>query len=301
MLDSRKARVGLLLVGLGVFGVGAYFGSMSRGDEEAERPTLEAIEGPGDALDAISVADADDDAANLPGTTASSSADGAGQSTAVAVVFETDDLDLAAELGPVDTSALSLTEDGRLLARSSLDEAVEAMSRYPSANVTVVGHAFAESDDASHDRSHLLADLVAAYLEAAGVDADRLSTVGMGSSPIVSDDGRSLEVALEELDGDALFVSGSTEFTPAGLLVIDELRAILIEYPSEGIELAVYSFSEVDTDVNHDLSHRQGDALASALVQVGVDRGRLVVVGRSDAADFAQDGRANYVQVTPLD
>lgn len=300
MMDSWVARVGVLVIVLVVFGVGGYLAWASTGDQTEERPTLEAIEGPGNALDAITAAD--EGSANLPdGTTAPSPANGVGQPQTVAIVFESDDPDLAAELSGLDTSSLGLTSDGRLDQPSTLDGAVEAMGRYPSSAVTIVGHAFAESEAASHDRSHLLANLVAAHLEAAGVDGSRLSTVGMGAAPVARDDRPTLAVALDGVDGDTLFVSGSTEFTPAGLLVVDELSAILTEYPSEGVELAVYTYSEVDSDANHDLSHRQGDALANALAKAGVDQGRLVVVGRSDAAAFAQNGRANYVEVTPLD
>lgn len=300
MMDSWGARIGVLVVVLVVFGVGAYLGWMSTSDETEARPTLEAIEGPRDALDAITATD--DGAANVPeGTTAPAPVDGGGEAQTVALVFESDDPDLAAELSGLDTSSLSLTSDGRLAQPSTLDGAVEAMGRYPSATVTIVGHAFAESEAASHDRSHLFADLAAAHLEAAGVDGSRLSTVGMGAAPVESDGRPSLEVVLDGLDGDSLFVPGSTDFTAAGLLMIDELRAILTDYPAGDVEVAVFTYSETSTEANHDLSHRQGDALVDALTQAGVDQNRLVVVGRSDAADFAQTGRANYVRVTPLD
>lgn len=81
------------------------------------------------------------------------------------VVFETDSDELAA------------------VAQATLDKVVAAMNRYPRPVVETGGHTDADgADDYNRDLSQRRADAVVAYITSAGIETERLRSVGFGES-----------------------------------------------------------------------------------------------------------------------
>ena len=81
-------------------------------------------------------------------------------------------------------------DDAELEPRSSreLDQLVGLLERYPAARLRIVGHTDATGTEAyNRELSRRRAAAVVAYLEAAGVSADRLTSEGRGLSEAVAD------------------------------------------------------------------------------------------------------------------
>lgn len=224
------------------------------------------------------------------------------------LLFDTDDSVLSGELSGIHGTAVALDADGALTSevQRNLDRVADALAQYPATSLTLVAYAYASSPGASHDRSHALVDEAVAYLEGRGVEADRLSTVGMGDAPtdidreteVKIDVGASAAVsrAIRQVDTEMIsFESGTDRLTPESLAILTEVSNALALDATRQVEISVHTYTETTSQENHDLSHRQGDAVAAVLVEAGAGRDRLLVIGHGDPPQFAQSGRDSYV------
>ena len=291
------ATLSIVIVGLILLAGGAYFLAGSDDDAGDGTGRLQAAEGPGTASSTTAAA------LELPAIAADldrivPAGDGRGMN----VALRSADPDLALALGQLEPSPVRLGADGRLLPAQPavLDGAVELLQRHPAATVEVVGYAVAETAALSHDRSHAVADAVAAYLVDRGIGPSRLATIGMGDEPLAQLPAGPLIVPV---GGDVVTVEFGTDgtLTPAGQRAVDELAALLTLDPDTVVELAVYAHAAGDSDANHDLSHRHGDAIVAAMAATGIDPGRLVVVGRGDADEVDDREGSTYVRVSRRD
>lgn len=229
-----------------------------------------------------------------------------------ALRFDTDDADLAETLSGIGGASTALDADDGLTAEATatLDRVNDALNEHPTSTLTLIGYAYADSQSASHDRSHDVLDAAEAYLTGRGVDADRLSTVGLGRTPIESDRETRVElsvgpqatisVALAQIDTDRIaFTAETGGLTDESLELLDDVAAALALDPTVAIVISAHSYTGEDSQQNHDLSHLQGDAVVDALVDAGVAADRLTVVGHGDPPHFAQTGRDSYITFQP--
>jgi outer membrane protein OmpA-like peptidoglycan-associated protein len=222
---------------------------------------------------------------------------------AMTVVVRSDDVELAAAIRELETAPLRLGNDGRFVPSvpAVLVEAAALLEQHAQATVELVGYAAAESPELSQDRSHALADAVGRYLVGRGVDPSRLTTIGMGDVPLEPLPAEPLMLTVGEADLLVDFEPGSAVLTPDGQRAVDDLASMLILDADLMIKLAVFSYTGGGHDANHDLSHRQGDAIRDVLVAAGMASDHVMVVGRGDAPDFDRGEGATYVSVSEID
>ena len=237
----------------------------------------------------------------------------AGRTDVVRVAADDPDLDRALDALPLDD--VSLDDDGSL-GEGGVDvlaAAVELIAAEPSTPVVVVGYAYLDDPDASHDRSHALVDQVADYFVAAGVDSGRIDVVGLGDTPIAVDgvetevelevgSPAALALALREIDEERIqFEPGTATLTPGGRATLAEVATVLALDDTQRVEISAHTYTEGASEANHDLSHLQGEAVIAELVAAGIDPERLVLVAHGDPDGFRVEGRGSYVSFYELD
>jgi len=97
------------------------------------------------------------------------------------------------------------------------------------------------------------------------------------------------------------FLTGTSEFTDSGLEAIVALAEAMSVDPASKVEISVHTYTEADSDLNHELSRRQGGAIGAALAGLGIDADRIVVLGHGDPPQFAEPGRDTYISLNPID
>ena len=179
--------------------------------------------------------------------------------------------------------------------------------------VVLVGYTWSgSSDHLNHELSHDLLDRAALQLEAAGVPASRIMSVGLGSAPVeisqrstvvtaTAGDDAAIAVALRSIAPDAVsFVPGTGELTPAGMRALNSVPPILQAHPDAVVEVAVHSYQLPTSQANHDLSRVQADAIETYLYDQGLMADRLLMVAHGDPPHFAVPGRDSVVTFTVL-
>ena len=228
--------------------------------------------------------------------------------------FKTTNSELSLTLSALDLDAIELDDTSAITpdGLAVLDEVASLLGEHPNADLVLIAHAFADSETASHDLSHHLADDAVGHLRSLGIDDSRLSSVGMGDAPVDSGVDTIVEfeiglpaavsLALRELDENLITFEPHTDrLTPGGAAALDDVAAAMALDPGLSVEISAHTYTEDSTEANHDLSHRQGDAVVDALVAAGVDADKLQVVGHGDPPQFAQPGRDSYITFYPLD
>ena len=194
----------------------------------------------------------------------------------------------------------------------TIEQIVDAMATNPSATLDLVGYAYVGDADTSHDRSHVITDAVAARLTAAGLNRDRIEIIGLGDTPTQFDAETTVEfevgppaaltLALRQIDESRIQFEGNTAtLTADGASTLIEVANALQLDPEQRVEISTHSYGEATSSGNHQLSHRQGDAIIEALVAAGIDADRLVLKAHGDPIAFRQGNRAGYVSFYPLD
>lgn len=236
---------------------------------------------------------------------------GLGQETLL--LFDSENAGLAADLARLDPTAFELVEDDDISVpgQTMLEQMSRLLQAHPGASVRLIGYSSARSESESHDRSHLVVDSAARYLTELGIDGSRLVTVGMGNSPRRVDVATvvKLEVgfsaaasAMNQVVTEQLtFLTGTSEFTDSGLEAIVALAEAMSVDPASKVEISVHTYTEADSDLNHELSRRQGGAIGAALAGLGIDADRIVVLGHGDPPQFAEPGRDTYISLNPID
>ncbi len=230
------------------------------------------------------------------------------------VRFASEDPAVEPALDALDPSPIVLDESLRLSAGSApvLDEVAALLLASPGARLHIFGHAFLDDEEASHDRSHTLGDRVSEYLVAAGVDADRIDTTGLGDTPVPTE--RRVDVTVEVGSRAALaqylhavdtsrirFEPGTTTLTSDGRAAVTEVAAALVLDDGQRIEITAHAFTEDGTAASRNLSHRQGEAVIDALAELGVDRGRLELIALDGASGLPHDRSTSAISFAPLD
>lgn len=141
-----------------------------------------------------------------------------------------------------------------------------------------------------------------------GTSADETSAdapvAADASSSNVSDDAES-STASEELGPQGTlgqidtapigFDPGTDQLRPESLPVLLEVAEALALDATSEVEISVHTFSEETGSANHNLSHRQGDAVVAVLVEAGISSSRLGVIGRgNEVASANPDGEVVF-------
>lgn len=86
------------------------------------------------------------------------------------------------------------------------------------------------------------------------------------------------------------FASGSAELLPESVDVLLELAFTLQEDPSRRIEVRGHTDSTGNPVINLDLSQRRAQAVRDALIEMGIDPGRITAVGYGQEFPIADNG-----------
>lgn len=229
------------------------------------------------------------------------------------VRFASNDTAVDRLLGAIDYLAMTFDDDGGMTSGDeALNEIVDAMATNPSATLDLVGYAYLDDPDTSHDRSHMIIDAVTDRLVAAGLDQERIDLVGLGDTPTQVEGSSEVEfevgppaaltLALRQIDESRIqFVSGTADLTPEGAAMLVEVADALLIDPAQRVEISAHSFSEATSAANHALSRLQGETVVGVLVAAGVDAERLELEAHGDPIAFRQANRMSYISFYPLD
>ena len=198
-----------------------------------------------------------------------------------------------------------------------LEAVAELLADSPDAKLDLVGYAWSENDgDANHTRSHEILTMAARRLESAGVPANRMTEIGLGSIVVPLDEQSdhqfgvvevetgapaAISLALRDLTAEGVgFAVGTSELTNDGRGVLDQIAEVLSLDPNVMIEVAAHTYSEATSQANHQLSEQQGRAAVGYLVSAGIDGDRLRLVWHGDPPHFATSAASTVITFTVL-
>jgi outer membrane protein OmpA-like peptidoglycan-associated protein len=131
----------------------------------------------------------------------------------------------------------------------------------------------------------------------ASVAADASSSnTTADSESSTSSEGLGSQRTLDQIDTTPIgFDPGTDQLRPESLPVLLEVADALAGDATSEVEISVHTFSEETDNANHNLSHRQGDAVVAVLIEAGVSDSRLVVIGRgNEVASANPDGEVVF-------
>jgi outer membrane protein OmpA-like peptidoglycan-associated protein len=104
------------------------------------------------------------------------------------------------------------------------------------------------------------------------------------------------------MSGSLLFPTGQSELTPIARQNLDRVADAIAQQPSNTpVSVEGYTDAQGSTEQNQRLSQKRAQAVADHLISRGVDKQRVSVAGRGEAAPVADndtvDGRANNRRV----
>lgn len=94
------------------------------------------------------------------------------------------------------------------------------------------------------------------------------------------------------MPGDITFASGSADLSASFMPVLNDVSAILNQYPSTYIDIVGYADSQGSDAYNLDLSNRRANAVAGYLVGRKVKAERIYVAGMGEANPIASNDTA---------
>lgn len=97
--------------------------------------------------------------------------------------------------------------------------------------------------------------------------------------------------------GDVLFDTDRAQLKSGGLMNIERLGSFLKQYPQRKASIEGYTDSTGSESHNQALSGRRADAVMSALLKVGVERGQLAAQGYGENYPVAGNGNASGRQM----
>ncbi|MDX1556189.1 MAG: OmpA family protein, partial [Xanthomonadales bacterium] len=101
--------------------------------------------------------------------------------------------------------------------------------------------------------------------------------------------------------GDVLFESGRTDLVPEAFSSIEEVVDLLQGEPEKNIRIEGHTDSTGSTETNLRLSQQRADAVLTALVDLGVDPGRITAIGMGEdfpiASNDTEQGRSRNRRV----
>ncbi len=114
---------------------------------------------------------------------------------------------------------------------------------------------------------------------------------------------RSQDVLMATFKGEFFFVTSSAELLPGAYAEIDRVAQVLNQYPQTRITVEGHTDKKGSETYNQRLSERRAEAVAAALVQRGVDRGRIRAVGYGESQPISEDDATNrrvVLVLTPI-
>jgi outer membrane protein OmpA-like peptidoglycan-associated protein len=96
--------------------------------------------------------------------------------------------------------------------------------------------------------------------------------------------------------GDVLFDTGRAELKPGAQRTIDKLTSFLEENPERKVQIEGFTDSQGTDDYNLQLSQRRADAVASAIIQRGVQAERVRALGYGEEFPVASNDSAGSRQ-----
>lgn len=96
--------------------------------------------------------------------------------------------------------------------------------------------------------------------------------------------------------GDVLFDTGRAELKPGATRAIDKLSSFLEENPERKVQIEGFTDSQGTDDYNLQLSQRRADAVASAIIQRGVEAQRVRALGYGEEFPVASNDNAGSRQ-----
>ncbi|HEX6136713.1 MAG TPA: OmpA family protein [Casimicrobiaceae bacterium] len=115
---------------------------------------------------------------------------------------------------------------------------------------------------------------------------------------------QSLEAALHELQArptdrgmvvtlsDVLFDSGRAQLRPGGVRVVEHLADFMRQYPRRRVSIEGFTDGVGDPAFNQELSERRASAVRLALIDRGIDPGRILVRGHGEQYPVASNADA---------
>jgi len=112
---------------------------------------------------------------------------------------------------------------------------------------------------------------------------------------------RSLQSTLSELQarptdrgmvvtlGDLLFDTGRAQLNPGGVRVVDHLADFMRQYPQRRVSIEGFTDSTGNPDFNQELSERRASAVRLALIDRGIDPGRITARGYGEEYPVASN------------
>src|SRR6476646_5292586 len=92
--------------------------------------------------------------------------------------------------------------------------------------------------------------------------------------------------------GDLLFDTGRARLNPGGVRVVDHLADFMRQYPQRRVSIEGFTDSTGNPDSNQELSERRASVVRLALIDQGIDPGRLVARGYGEEYPVASNGNA---------
>lgn len=96
--------------------------------------------------------------------------------------------------------------------------------------------------------------------------------------------------------GDVLFDTGRAELKPGAERAIDKLTSFLSENPERKVQVEGFTDSQGSEDYNQQLSQRRADAVASAIIQRGIESQRVRTRGYGEEFPVAGNDNAGSRQ-----
>ena len=216
------------------------------------------------------------------------------------------------------TDSSEITPQGRLV----LDSLVSGLARRAGTKLEIRGHTDSVGSEAYNlALSQRRADSVKAYLVSKGLNADDLSTIGLGEMQHIATndtaEGReqnrrvtlqALSVICEARASEDLVLRGvtfktnSAVITPTSKLVLDSAVAYLKARPNAAAEVRGHTDSVGNDEANMRLSKARAEAVRDYLIAGGIEAGRLTANGYGETEHIAPNdtpaGREQNRRVT---
>lgn len=216
------------------------------------------------------------------------------------------------------TDSSEITPQGRLV----LDSLVSGLARRAGTKLEIRGHTDSVGSEAYNlALSQRRADSVKAYLVSKGLNADDLSTIGLGEMQHIATndtaEGReqnrrvtlqALSVICEARASEDLVLRGvtfktnSAVITPTSKLALDSAVAYLKARPNAAAEVRGHTDSVGNDEANMRLSKARAEAVRDYLIAGGIEAGRLTANGYGETEHIAPNdtpaGREQNRRVT---
>jgi len=119
-------------------------------------------------------------------------------------------------------------------------------------------------------------------------------TVSLGEQEIVQGAHKeNVQVLTVSFKSDYLFATDSTTIMPGAQPEIQRVADVLRQYPETNIQIAGHTDSQGSEVYNQQLSERRAQAVRDALVGMGVDPGRITVIGYGESRPIASNDTAS--------